>query len=197
MFSIPSERLAGLRRRYAEPHRAYHGQAHVDALLHDLADEGRRIGNRAATELAVWYHDAIYDPGATDNEARSADLLTVEMHRLACPSVVSAAESMIRATAGHELPQDFPDALRNDMATSLDLGMAVLGAEPADYDANEAVIAAEYIPVHGLGAVRAGRAAFLHGMLSRKRLLLTKRFHHRLNWAARANLRRRLQRLGG
>lgn len=80
MFSILSERLAGLRRRYAEPHRAYHGQAHVDALLAGLAAEGPHIGNKAATELAIWYHDAIYNPNATDNEARSADLLVTEIH---------------------------------------------------------------------------------------------------------------------
>lgn len=190
MFSILSERLAGLRRRYAEPHRAYHGQAHVDALLGGLADEGLRVGNRAAVELAVWYHDAIYDPSATNNEARSADLLVAEMHRLACPSVVSAAESMVRATAGHELPPDLPDALRDDTATFLDLDMAVLCAEPADYDVYEAGIAAEYIPVHGLNNFRAGRAAFLRGMLSRERLFHTERFHHRLDAAGRANLRR-------
>jgi predicted metal-dependent HD superfamily phosphohydrolase len=190
MFSILSGCLAGLRRRYAEPHRAYHGQAHVDALLEGLADECRHVGDRAAVELAVWYHDAIYDPSATDNEARSADLLVAEMKRLACPSVVRAAESMVRATASHELPPDFLDALRDDIATFLDLDMAILGAEPADYDVYEAGIAAEYIPVHGLNNFRVGRAAFLRNMLSRERLFHTERFHHRLDAAARANLRR-------
>jgi predicted metal-dependent HD superfamily phosphohydrolase len=58
--------------------------------------------------------------------------------------------------------------LRDDTATFLDLGMAVLGAEPADYDIYEAGIAAEYIQVHGLNGFRAGRAAFLRGMLSRE-----------------------------
>jgi predicted metal-dependent HD superfamily phosphohydrolase len=196
MFSILNERLAGLRRRYAEPHRAYHGQAHVDALLRGLAAEDGHVGNRAAVELAIWYHDAIYDPKAADNEARSADLLVAEMHRLACPSLLSAAESMVRATAGHALPPNCPDALRGDMAIFLDLDMAVLGAEPADYDAYEAGIAAEYMPVHGVANFHAGRAAFLRGMLSRERLFLTERFHHRLDAAARTNLRRGLLGLG-
>ncbi|MBL7570773.1 hypothetical protein, partial [Escherichia coli] len=72
MFSIPAATVAGLRRRYAEPHRAYHGQAHIDALLRGLVNEARHVGNGAAVELAIWYHDAIYDPAAADNEARSA-----------------------------------------------------------------------------------------------------------------------------
>lgn len=197
MFSILSERLAGLRRRYAEPHRAYHGQAHIDTLLAGLAGEDRHVENKAATELAIWYHDAIYDPSASDNEARSADLLVAEMHGLACPSVVSAAERMVRATASHELPPDLPDALRGDTVTFLDLDMAVLGADPADYDVYEAGIAAEYIPVHGLTNFRTGRAAFLRAMLTRERLFHTERFHHRLDAAARANLRRGLLGLGG
>ena len=192
MFSILSGRLAGLRRRYAEPHRAYHDQAHVNALLSGLADEGLQVGNMAAVELAIWYHDAIYHPSATDNEARSANLLVAEMYQLACPTVVRAAERMVRATAGHDLPPDFPDAWRDDTATFLDLDMAVLGAEPADYDVYEAGIAAEYIPVHGLNNFRVGRAGFLRGMLNRERLFHTERFHHRLDAAARANLRRGL-----
>jgi predicted metal-dependent HD superfamily phosphohydrolase len=99
---------------------------------------------------------------------------------------------MDRATAGHELPPDVLDALRDDMATFLDLDMAVLGAEPAAYDVYEAGIAAEYIPVHGLNNFRVGRAGFLRGMLSRERLFHTERFHQRLNAAARANLQRGL-----
>jgi predicted metal-dependent HD superfamily phosphohydrolase len=196
MFSILSERLAGLRQRYAEPHRAYHGQAHIDALLAGLTAEGPHIGNKAATELAIWYHDAIYDPRATDNEARSADLLVTEMHGLACPSLISTAVRMVRATASHELPLDLPIALRDDTATFLDLDMAILGATPADYDAYETGIAAEYVPIHGLDNFRTGRTAFLRGLLTRDRLFHTERFHHRLDAAARTNLQRGLLGLG-
>jgi predicted metal-dependent HD superfamily phosphohydrolase len=195
MFSMLDERLAGLRRRYAEPHRFYHGQAHIDALLGALADQGGHVRHRAAAELAVWYHDAIYDPAAIDNEARSAALLIAEMDQLACPSVVSVAGSMVRATASHELPADLPDRLREDTATFLDLDMAVLGADAGDYDSYEAGIASEYIPVHGLTRFRSGRAAFLRRMLARKRLFHTERFHRRLDAPARANLQRALQAL--
>jgi predicted metal-dependent HD superfamily phosphohydrolase len=195
MFSILSERLTGLRRRYAEPHRFYHNQVHIDALLGALADESRHIASPAAVELAVWYHDAIYDPGAADNEARSAALLTAEMSDLACSSVVSAAEAMVRATADHDLLMNLPDRLRKDTAIFLDLDMAVLGANAVDYDIYEAGIAAEYVPVHGWTAFRSGRATFLRGMLARERLYHTNRFHLRLDTPARVNLQRALQAL--
>ena len=54
MFSILNERLAGLRQRYSEPHRAYHGQAHVDALLSGFADEGLHVENGVAAPTRVY-----------------------------------------------------------------------------------------------------------------------------------------------
>ena len=196
MFSVMSARLAGLRTRYAEPHRSYHGQAHVDALLDGLTQEAGAMRHPAAAELAVWYHDAIYDPAATDNEDRSAALLLGEMTGLVCPDVLQAAAVMIYATAGHTLPPGLDEELRADVATFLDLDMAVLGTAPAEYAAYEAGVAAEYAPVYGLEAFRTGRGAFLRGMLARERLFLTERFHRRLDAVARVNLRHAMASLG-
>ncbi len=116
------------------------------AGLHKL---GRAVAAPAVVELAIWYHDAIYDPASHDNEERSAALLRTEMTGLADPALVAAAELMVRLTAGHTLPAEVPDALRSDCAHFLDLDLAVLGAAPARYAAYERGIAAEYLPVHG------------------------------------------------
>ncbi len=186
------DRLAGLRRRYAEPHRAYHTQAHVDAMLRGLRAEAGRITHADAVELAIWYHDAIYDPAATDNEARSAALLRTEMAGLADPALIGWAALMVEASARHVLPKATPDMLRDAAATFLDLDMAILGAAPGEYGAYEAGIAAEYIPVHGEAGFRRGRAAFLAATLARDRLFLTDRFHAALDVLARENIRRTL-----
>ena len=191
MFSLLDARRAGLRARYAEPHRAYHGQAHVDAMLLGLRELGNAVADPAAVESAIWYHDAIYDPAAGDNEARSAALLQVEMAGLADPALIAKAELMVRLTAGHALPPDVPGAWRADCAHYLDL--AVLGAAPATYDDYERGIAAEYRPVHGMEACRTGRAAFLCSLSARPRLFHTDRFHAALDAPARANLHRTLQ----
>jgi len=185
-------RRAALRARYAEPHRAYHGQSHIDAMLAGLAALGPAVADPAAVELAIWYHDAIYDPAARDNEARSAALLRAEMADAIHPARLATAARMIELSAGHTLPPDLTGPLREDAALFLDLDLAVLGAEPAVYDAYEHGIAAEYEPVYGADAYRVGRAAFLRGLLARDRLFLTDRFHRALDVAARANLRRAL-----
>ena len=194
MFLLLDACRAGLRARYAEPHRAYHGQAHVDALLGGLAGLGAAVTDPAAVELAIWYHDAVYDPASPDNEARSADLLRTEMAGLAHPARLDAAELMVRLTAGHALTPQVPVAQRADCALFLDLDMAVLGAAPKVFDDYERGIAAEYVPVHGADAYRTGRAAFLCTMLARPRLFLTDRFEAALGTAARANVEGALMR---
>ncbi len=190
MFSLLHARLTGLRLRYAEPHRVYHSQAHVDAMLRGLRDLGGAVESPAAVELAIWYHDAIYDPAARDNEARSAALLQAEMAGIADPGLIDAVALMVRLTAGHALTPEVPDGLREDCALFLDLDLAVLGAEAETYDAYEAGIAREFVPVHGTVAYRIGRAAFLTGLLARRRLFHTERFHCALDASARINLRR-------
>ena len=188
MFAQLDARRAGLHARYAEPHRAYHGQAHIDAMLRGLDALGDAVTNRAAVELAIWYHDAVYDPAASDNEARSADLLRAEMVGLADPGLLDQAELMVRLTAGHALPRDVPPAWHGDCALFLDLDLAVLGAPPPEYDAYERGIATEYIRVHGEDRFRAGRTAFLQALLHRPSLFHTSRFNAALDRAARANV---------
>lgn len=55
---------------WAEPHRHYHSITH---LSHCLATYDRNPLRDARVELALWFHDAIYDPKASDNEQRCAD----------------------------------------------------------------------------------------------------------------------------
>ena len=192
MFSAVAARLLGLRARYAEPHRAYHGQAHVDALLAGLDALGPAVHAPATAELAVWYHDAVYDPARSDNEARSAALLRSEMAGLADPAALTAAALIVEATASHHLPPGLDTAAWEDCALVLDLDMAVLGASAAEYDAYEQGIAAEYVPVHGTATFRAGRAAFLRRTLERPALFYTDRFRRALDARARDNMRRAL-----
>ena len=191
MFTALEACRAGLRVRYAEPHRAYHTQAHVDAMLSGLS-AGPALAGAAAVELAIWYHDAIYDPAARDNEARSAALLDAEMAGLADPAMLAHAGLMVRLSTTHTLTEDVPEQWRGDCAVFLDLDMAVLGAPPGEYAAYERGIAAEYVPVHGEAAYRQGRAAFLRATLDRPRIFLTEEFHARLDAPARANMTRAL-----
>ena len=195
MFDAISRRLTGLRARYAEPHRAYHTQAHVDAMLAGLRELDTAIAHADAVELAIWYHDAIYDPAAGDNERRSADLLRTELAGLADAALLAQAESLVCWTADHHIPSGLPADRHQDAALFLDLDMAVLGADRSTFDAYERGIAAEYVPVYGWSGFSAGRAQFLQAMLQRPQLFQSVHFHRLHDAAARANLQRALARL--
>ncbi len=87
---LPPAAATELRRRYAEPHRAYHDAAHVGLLwLRHLLHGGDPADRDLA--LAILFHDVVYDPKAKDNEARSAELLAA-LVRLGHNHVITSAD---------------------------------------------------------------------------------------------------------
>lgn len=191
-LALPPEALQALAAAYTEPHRAYHTAAHIAEVLRWYDRVADEVGWRdpAAVYLAAVFHDAVYDPAAKDNEARSAELARRLAGALA-PAAIDRCGELILLTARHGAIE--PAAVDADAAHFLDCDTAILGAPPAEFDAYDAAIAAEYrhVPAE---AFRAGRRAFLAGMLARPRIFLSELFHARLDAAARSNLARALAR---
>lgn len=67
--ALPEGGLEEMLRLHAESHRHYHTLEHVLDCLEKAKRERGRFGDPAAVELALWYHDAIYAPRRSDNEA--------------------------------------------------------------------------------------------------------------------------------
>jgi len=191
-LALPADVEAALAAAYAEPHRAYHTAEHISDVLGHFEWVAEKPGWRQAAEVyvAIVFHDAIYVPGALDNEARSA-----AWAREAMPMVDGArVESLILLTARHGR-LDLADVRGDDDAAHfLDADMAILGAPPAAFDAYDAAIAVEYkhVPPE---AYRAGRLAFLEGLLAKPRIFLSMPFRLRFDAAARDNLARAINRL--
>lgn len=186
----PAPIFAALAERYGEPHRAYHTLAHVARCLWEL-DHARLLAERAdEVELALWFHDAIYDPHASDNEARSAAWAArwLDAGGVAAESVARVA-ALIQATDHRASPPP------GDASLVVDVDLTILGAPEEEFDAYERQIRREYafLPEP---AFRAGRRGVLERFLARPRLYATPLFHARYEQAARANLARSLARLG-
>ena len=191
---IPAALLDRLRERYAEPQRHYHTWAHVEALLAHYRKWVRYFQRPGPVLWALYWHDAIYDPQASDNEEQSALLLEKEAAGLLSPYDVTFAARLIRATATHTFPDGLPTADAEDLALFLDLDLSILGAPAAVYDRYEQAIRAEYAFVPE-DAYRAGRSAILKGFLDRDRLYFTDIAHTDWDAAARANLTRAIRAL--
>lgn len=182
--------LRDLEARYGEPHRAYHTLAHVEACLRELDTVRVHATDPDAIELALWFHDAIYDTHARDNEERSAGLAREVLGVAGMPSErIERIAAMILATRHAAVPDG------DDTCLLVDVDLSILGQDEDVFDRYEAEIRTEYAWVPD-DAFRQGRAAVLRGFLDRSSIFATDVHRARLEARARANLRRSLARLG-
>jgi predicted metal-dependent HD superfamily phosphohydrolase len=177
-----------VRHAYGEPHRYYHTLEHVRRVL-ELADGVRhRLIRPDETELALWLHDVIYDPQASDNEARSAayaqDIL--QEGRVDRP-VGERVAALIMATRHLAAPED-PDA-----RYMIDVDLSILGTPEPEFDRFDAQVRREYA-FRSDAEWRQGRRRVLQAFLDRPMIFQTAEFAH-CEGPARANLKRAIERL--
>jgi len=189
--ATPSDALhAKLLARYAEPQRAYHTQQHLAECL-ALFSECRALAQRPAEiEIALWFHDAVYDVHRHDNEAVSADwarAALLEAH--AAPDVAERVAALVLATRHSAAPATPDEQLL------VDIDLAILGAAPARFAEYETQIRVEYahVPPAVFGEKR---GAILAGFLARPLLYGTPALGARFEAAARANLQAAIASLG-
>lgn len=179
----PNEHFAvldDLLTRHAEPQRYYHNLAHLEHLFTLLPAQPH-------LEFAIWFHDAVYDPTRTDNEAQSALLAEQSLKRLGVePLLTQVVTAIILATQNHR--SDDPEA-----ALFLDADRSILGANPKTYTAYAQAIRHEYAWVPE-ALFRERRAQVIQQFLSRERIYQTPGFAQ-LEQPARENLQRELRTL--
>ncbi len=181
--------LAQLANRYGEPHRHYHTLQHLDACLRHLAGLRPLAQRPDEVALALWFHDAIYDIGAADNEQRSADWARAALLAHGADTDVAQRVHALVMVTRHDQPPRTPD-----QELLLDVDLAILGAPPALFDAYEHQVRHEYQSVPP-AAFRSNRRRILQGFLDRPRIYHTAAFHDTREAQARANLQRSIQAL--
>ncbi|MCC7509066.1 MAG: hypothetical protein IT464_06800 [Planctomycetes bacterium] len=177
------ELLIELTRRYSEPHRRYHDLRHVaDMLL-----KGRDFPLSDEQIMAIWFHDAVYDPRSKTNEADSAVLAVTRLNQLGWESArVKVVEQIVLDTCGHVPSIDASKPV-------LDLDLSTLAGTWEQYAQNGANIRFEYSAAPE-AEWNAGRGKWLESMLAKKRLYWTA-WGAPLESQARANLERDLRQL--
>ena len=179
-----------LEARYGAPDRHYHDRRHIAACL-ELLDSVRHLANDPdAIELAIWFHDAVYDTRRQDNEEASARLADAALQRLGiAPSVRQRVYDLVLATRHSAPPSD------SDSALLLDMDLSTLGQPAALFDTYEAAIRREYAWVPETD-FRMGRTKLLRSFLAREPIYSTPYFRDQFETMARENLTRSIAKLG-
>jgi predicted metal-dependent HD superfamily phosphohydrolase len=175
--------------RYAEPQRRYHTLRHIEECFAALETVRSEAERPAEVELALWFHDAIYNPRRKDNEQRSAEWArSVLAGAGVAHDVGERVAALIMATRHAAVP------VGADACVLVDVDLAILGAPPARFDEYERDVREEYAWVPDF-VFRRERRKVLEHMLARPRLFNTARMHELHEQRARANLARSVRRL--
>lgn len=169
---------------HSEPQRHYHTLEHLSEMFKVAGKLADAAADPVAVQLAIWFHDAVYDPRAKDNERQSSLLAANALRpRGVSEGTIQHVTAMIEATA-HVVTADV-DA---DTAVLLDADLAILSAEERRYGRYAGDIRREYAWVPD-AAYREGRTKVLQGFLNRPRIYWTERMHAAAEEPARRNLR--------
>jgi predicted metal-dependent HD superfamily phosphohydrolase len=166
---------------YAEPQRAYHTLQHLEECLCTL-DEAKVTGLVAKPdliEMALWFHDAVYDPQGSENEELSVQMA---LEALGNTEMTREVARLIMLTKAHQ-PGDGADD-----AWIIDIDLAIFAQPMKRVLEYERQIRAEYAWVPEEVYVEK-RAEILHGFLHRPRIYLTTWARERFESLARENLR--------
>jgi len=192
--SNPAILFTALAAAYAEPHRAYHNTVHLQDCLTQF-DSVRASANQPdQLEMALWFHDAIYNPHAADNEAQSAAwaIQALTQGGIALTLAEQVAE-FILATQHQALPQEDGTKL-GDAQLMVDVDLSILGRDPAIFDDYDRQIRLEYHWVPEKQFCER-RAQLLTGFLCRPVIYQTEHFYNRYEAQAKQNLTRAIGRL--
>jgi len=177
--AAPWEFLAS---RYSEPHRAYHTLRHIEHCLDEFEAVRQEARDPVAVEMALWYHDAIYDTRRRDNEELSAVLAeqTAAAAGLS-PAFGRRVGDLIRVSTHKKSAAD-PDG-----RLFADVDLAILGQEPEAFTEYERQVRQEYAWVPE-PEFRAARAKILEVFLDRFSVFATPAFVDKYEKQARLNL---------
>lgn len=164
----------------------YHDRRHLAEVLDRLellADVGVDVDG-TVVGLAAWFHDAVYDGGADDEE-----LSAQWAERALPPAYADEVARLVRMTAHHRPADDDPAG-----CALSDADLAILAAPRERYDTYAAGVRADFAHVAD-DDFRAGRAAVLRDLAAKPHLFHTPQARELWERDARANLEREISEL--
>lgn len=175
---------------YTQGQRHYHNLAHVQDILDTLTAFATDQHTLPTLKLAAWFHDAIYDSHANDNETKSAELAETMLTELGLPAgAINEVSRLIRLTQTHTTPLTDHNGL-----LLLDADLAPFAHPPDQFNQNSHNIRREYAWVPE-PQYRQERIRILKTFQDRDRLYYTPQLFAQLEQKARQNIQSEIARL--
>jgi predicted metal-dependent HD superfamily phosphohydrolase len=188
---VPQDALGELMRAYSSPDRSYHNLAHIQDCLLIFDQTSVLAAHLEEVELAIWFHDAVYDTRRSDNEQKSAEWAEAVIQQSGLSrEIASRVASSILATRHQEQVTD------GDAQLLVDVDLSILGRDSAVFWRYEENIRKEYAWVPE-DMFRRERARILRGFLDRQSIYYHREYRERFEARARSNLEEAIARLGG
>lgn len=185
----PETLLAELTARYSEEHRHYHTLQHIETCL-TLLNRNRHLAERPAElELALWFHDAVYDTCSSSNEEDSARLAQQALLSVGLSQDHADRVGRLILTTKHDAAPETADE-----RLLIDIDLSILGAAETCFLDYERCIRLEYawVPEE---LYRPSRARILRAFLERPSLYTMPWFIEQYEEQARINLAHSLKAL--
>ena len=173
---------------YREPHRRYHTAAHIVHCLRlfDLAAD--RMDGPEAVEMALWFHDAIYDVPTEKNELRSAELFAARAGGRGSERFRSKVHRLIMATTHREPPATL------DESFMVDIDLSSFGL-PWEEFLRDSVAVREEFPHVPDAEFYPRQRKFVESLAARPAFYFTEFFRDRYEARARENVERIFSRI--
>ena len=168
----------------------YHNLDHLSFMFRLLDQYKDKLSRPKIVDLAVFYHDVVYNPRSKTNEEDSAERAATDLTKMgANQSTIDSVYVLIHASKDHKVNSVFAD----DTSFFLDSDMAILGSDPESYAKYAQGVARDFKSVEPLLYV-AGRQNFLSGLVD-TRIFSTAEMYARFQVRAQQNIAHELEQL--
>ncbi|ENU81133.1 hypothetical protein F975_00994 [Acinetobacter sp. ANC 3789] len=178
--------LAELLQAYQEPQRAYHQVQHIVECLALFEKVQSQIEDGLALQLAIFFHDVVYQPRSASNEQDSAMWMRQQLAGALPQTQLEKIVTWILATQQHATTPE------SDLVYLLDIDLAILGSSAVRFAEYQQQIRQEYVWVDEL-IYQEKRTQVLRQFYLAQPLYQTRYFQQHYEQQAKLNL---LQALG-
>ena len=181
--AVPYDVLEELISAYASPDRFYHNLTHIEDCL-SIFDQTSYLARYAEeVELAIWFHDSVYDTRRNDNEQRSAEWARLVISRAGLSEDITDRVTRSILATRHD-----QEIIETDARLLVDVDLSILGREADIFWRYEANIRKEYgwVPAN---VFRQRRLGILRRFLDRKYIYYHETFRDMFEARARMNIK--------